>query len=143
MTNLDRNFTNILQDENIVVTLYYKNAGDTHTNVKQFFPPSYIPENHTVWDVCFFCPPFIFETGAMHKDVQSHYKNFDYYKKMTVYFKNRKNQKFNNTFGNYLRLISIGFDSHGVYRTDDTWVASEQVVNCLVSLLADKLLSHE
>ena len=42
-------------------------------------------------------------------------------------------------------LISliIGFDAHGCYRMDDTWIDERKLVDYLSSLLGDKLLSHD
>lgn len=59
---------------------------------------------------------------------------FSYYKKIFVFFRNRKTQKFNQ---------ALSFDSHGSFRTDDTWLHEYEFVKSLHTLLEDKLYTHQ
>jgi hypothetical protein len=65
------------------------------------FIPSSLHEIRGVdsWDVCFFVAPFIFEANVISNlsgyvsGIKGRY--FGYYKKISIFFKNRKTQKFN------------------------------------------------
>jgi hypothetical protein len=37
----------------------------------------------------------------------------------------------------------LGFDAHGVYRMDDTWIEEKKLVEYLSSMLGEKLLNHD
>jgi hypothetical protein len=78
--------------------------------------------------------PYIFETNRMAKTPTSQQWFFSYYKKMFVYLRNRKNLKLNS---------QLGFDSHGIYRIDDTWIHEHVLIESLENLLLDKLYTHE
>jgi hypothetical protein len=40
-------------------------------------------------------------------------------------------------------FFHLGFDAHGVFRMDDTWIDERKLVDYLSNLLGDKLLSHD
>ena len=80
----------------------------------------------------------------MTKDKPKPAKFFSYYIKLHVFFRNRRQQKFNQILGNlYLTYKILGFDAHGVYRMDDTWIEENKLVEYLGNLLGDKLLNHD
>ena len=61
-----------------------------------------------------------------------HYYN--YFRKLYIFFRNRKSEKFNQ---------ALGFDSAGIYRMDDTWIRQEDFVRYLDDMLDQKLLDHD
>jgi len=72
------------------------------------------------------CAPHIIETNVfIAKTPKDSLEYFSYYKKLQIFFKNRKSQKFNQSLGNLFLtkyIFLIGFDSSGVFRMDDTWL---------------------
>jgi hypothetical protein len=65
---LDRNFKNALQDSNLQFSIVYRDHlnGNSHI-IKTLEAPSFISGD--VWDICFFCSPFIFETNLIVQKV--------------------------------------------------------------------------
>ena len=59
--------------------------------------PSFIDGN--VWDICFFCSPYIIETNYITTREPRAIEFFSYYQKLSVFFRNRRQQKFNQTLG--------------------------------------------
>ena len=98
---VDRNFTNMLQDMNMTLQIHFRDPKNPQSLYsKQFIPTSWHEEQGvTFWDVCFFNAPYIFENNVVC-DQLSDFSYFEYFKKMTIYFKNRRNQKFNQSLGN-------------------------------------------
>ncbi len=93
--------------------------------MRTFDAPSFVTPDSGVWDVCFFSYPFIIETNVMVKEIPAKADiNFDYYTKLHVFLKNRKELNFTEILGNNHYLINshLGFDLEGVYRADDTWL---------------------
>jgi hypothetical protein len=67
--------------------------------VKTLEAPSFI--NGDVWDICFFCSPAVIETNVIvHKEPKPA-DFFSYYQKLSVFFRNRRQQKFSQTLGKF------------------------------------------
>jgi hypothetical protein len=65
--------------------------------VKTLEAPSFL--EGAQWDICFFCCPYIFETNLIVVYTPKADEFFTYYQKLWVFFRNRKNEKFNQTLG--------------------------------------------
>lgn len=60
---IDRNWKNALQDCNLQFTLVYRDHLNGNAYVmKTLEAPSFIGGD--VWDICFFCSPFVIETNV-------------------------------------------------------------------------------
>ena len=63
---IDRNFSNIFQDSNFSVNLYYVDLNNPgNFTLKTIYPPQFFEENNSLWEVCFYTPPFIFVTNKI------------------------------------------------------------------------------
>ena len=97
---IDRNFKNALQDNNLQFSLIFRD----HLNGNQYViktleAPSFI--GGEVWDICFFCTPFVIETHLLVPKAPKAITFFSYYQKLNVFFRNRRQQKFNQTLGKH------------------------------------------
>jgi hypothetical protein len=93
---LDRNFTNGFQDSNISVNLYIRDPSNPQNLILQtIYPPQYFQGSDSRWEVCLFSSPFIFETNRIVSTPTNYQWYFPYYKKIYVFFRNRKTLKFN------------------------------------------------
>ena len=136
---LDRNFSNAIQDSNVSIIVYAPNPyNPQHLAMRTFYPPNYFEPTNEVaktWEVCCFANPYFFSCSrigvAISEDLE---KFFGYLKKLTIFFQNRKNLKFNQ---------SLAFDSYGVFRNDDTWLKEEYFIEKLEAMIGQKLLDHK
>ena len=128
---------------NLQFSLIYRDtsSGDSEGEyvMRTFDAPSFITKDRKIWDICFFSYPFIIETNVMVEEMPPKPDNdFDYYTKLQVFLKNRKDFNFTEI---------LGFDLEGVYRTDDTWLDPNVFTNAFASELVgtetQKLWSHD
>lgn len=140
--HFDTRFKNTLQDINLQFSLIYKDAspdGDGEYVMRTFEAPSFVTKERKIWDICFFSYPFIIETNVMVPVMPSKPDtDFDYYTKLQVFLKNRKDFNFTEI---------LGFDLEGVYRANDTWLDPSVFTNLFASELVgtetQKLWSHD
>lgn len=107
--------------------------------MRTFESPCFVTEDTPIWDVCFFSYPYIIETNVMTSKMPAQaVTNFNYYTKLHVFLKNRKDANF---------MEILGFDIDGLYRTDDTWlepkVFEEAFASELIGLDTQKLWTHD
>lgn len=69
--------------------------------MRTFDAPSYVRPETPVWDVCFFSYPFIIETSLMAAKIPAKPDAFfNYYTKLHVFLKNRKELNYMEVLGN-------------------------------------------
>jgi hypothetical protein len=140
--HFDTRFKNTLQDMNLQFSLIYRDVsqdGEGEYVMRTFDAPSFVTKDRKVWDICFFSYPFIIETNVMVQEMPSKpVSDFDYYTKLQVFLKNRKDYNFTEI---------LGFDIEGVYRANDTWLDPTIFTNLFASELVgtdtQKLWNHE
>ena len=77
-------------------TVFYQDQGQYV--FKNLEAPSFV--DGPVWDIGFFCHPYMIETNMLIKQEPAKPdKYFSYFQKLMVFFLNRKTQKFNQAFG--------------------------------------------
>ncbi len=100
----DTRFRNSLQDNNVQLSIIYRdNSEDSDSSfvMRTFESPCFVTEETPIWDVCFFSNPFIIETNVMTAQLPTHpTTNFNYYTKLHVFLKNRKDANFMEILGN-------------------------------------------
>jgi hypothetical protein len=80
------------------VKIYYRDLS-TGSVMERNFEPTPCVEGSSAWDICFFCSPYIIETNVFLSDSPKGLENFDCYKKLKIFFQNRKHEKFNTLLG--------------------------------------------
>ena len=90
----DTRFRNPLQDHNVQLSIIYRDNSEEGTGdyvMRTFDAPSYVNPENPIWDVCFFSYPYIIETNLMVAYLPPLTDtNFNYYTKLHVFLKNRK-----------------------------------------------------